>query len=454
YGTVDVAMTFWAVLALALALAPPARGWYTWVPAGIAAGLAVGTKYSALIILPPVLGFVIWHTYQAIGPAAGLCRRAGVAEGLMALGSVCLLTFLLFPAASLLQLLGSWTSSGLIKPEYVTLLDTVLLAGRVAGLALIVLGLGTLRVPPIRRLAYALCHPQVVLLLLAAAAAFILTSPFVFLDAPHAAPDIFYEYRHMLLGGAALYTSGDPALALLPAPTFFPDAGFYWRWAVEQNGWLLLAASLLGLGILARRNRPAFLLTATIGGLLVFTLTHAASKADRYALLLVPFLALWAAAGCWAAAIRLPARWRAACSAVLGLAIVAGPLQGAVQLVDREFLRPDTRVLALHWLLEHAATGAIVVRENNTPDLEHASTPFTVFPTQSAFESRSLAAWQEAGVQFIVVGSLRDWYLAHPSIDPRVTTSYQALERTATLAQSFAATEAVTGPHVWIYRLP
>jgi 4-amino-4-deoxy-L-arabinose transferase-like glycosyltransferase len=85
-------------------------------------------------------------------------------------------------------------------------------------------------------------------------------------------------------------------------------------------------------------------------------LWHSTRPFVRYALPLVPVLALFAAAALDALAALAPRRWSSALLVVLALATVAEPLARAIAL-DRLLARDDTRTLAAAWLLEHVAPG-------------------------------------------------------------------------------------------------
>jgi len=55
-----------------------------------------------------------------------------------------------------------------------------------------------------------------------------------------------------------------------------------------------------------------------------------------------------------------------------------------------QFLLPDTRVLAWRWLEENVQSGAVIVREDKTPDLENVEMSFRTIRISSAFRDRTL----------------------------------------------------------------
>ncbi len=96
FATVDTAANFWYWLACAAALGYWKRGGRAWLlGAGIAAGLAVGTKFDRALVIVPLVGAYLWRGE----------RRPGVLQGaLVLLGLVFVLvnpTLLLAPFESL-----------------------------------------------------------------------------------------------------------------------------------------------------------------------------------------------------------------------------------------------------------------------------------------------------------------------------------------------------------------
>src|SRR5207249_4391315 len=126
--------------------------------------------------------------------------------------------------------------------------------------------------------------------------------------------------------------------------------------------WFMLAAALVGVVALARWNAKAFAVTMTIAILLVFSLTHAANKGERYALLLVPLLSVWAGAGLYAIS-NLIAKERKLVQAVLIVVLIALPVLATWHILYNEFILPDTCVRAVQWLDKNAPREAVIVRE-------------------------------------------------------------------------------------------
>lgn len=454
YATVDVAMTFWIILTFVLFLqAIKGRG-AAYAAVGVSAGLAIGTKYSAALVLLPLLVLSIWHLWRTGKMGWSWLDTTRTAVLWIGVGSAVLAGLYLLPVSSLLALGQSWTTENMIKPEYLGLFNNLLRVTAIAAIAAICLGIGALRIDWLRRFANVLLHPQILLFLAAVGGTFILTSPYVFLDLRHSAQDIFYEYRHMLLGPAALFKSDDPILATFQPNPIFPDPAYYWNWWLGQNGWLILALGLFGAAVLARKSLLAFGATASFVIILIFTLTHAGNKADRYALPLLPIFSLWASVGLWAVFKFRTMDKHSALKVVLLAAVCLVPTFSSLNAIYNEFVLPDTRVLAFNWLQQNVSPGAIIVREFDAPDLEVTDAPYQTIATSGAFETKSLEDWQSAGVDFILVGSMREWYRARADLYPQINGNYVALEQRARLAKEIDASAASHGSTIRIYQLP
>jgi hypothetical protein len=105
--------------------------------------------------------------------------------------------------------------------------------------------------------------------------------------------------------------------------------------------------------------------------------------------------------------------------------------------------------------LDAAPLGALIVREDATPDIEDATNAYRVITTQSVFDAKTLDEWQRTGVNYFVVGKLRDsFYRRNATLYPRIVENYAALDEAAILQAQFLPGATVAGPPVWIYRLP
>ena len=191
--------------------------------------------------------------------------------------------------------------------------------------------------------------------LVAAALGFLVGTPYTLLT-----PDKFWaDFRtQMRLGGEGW--EGQVAS---------PSALLYLQTLGQGVGWVILALGLVGLGLLGRRHpRRAATVAAFPVAYLLFMLQTELFFA-RFALPVVPFVCLLAAAG-----VVLVATWTGrvlgsqnATALGISLAVVA-LVQPAlnVALHDRLVTREDTRVLAAEWALANIPPDAKVALEDYT----------------------------------------------------------------------------------------
>lgn len=449
YATVDTALVFWMTLALAFgvwAFEKPSR---SFVPAAVAAGLAIGTKYTGAFIVVPLLLLMLLRPRSPSPVSRGVALMLG-ASGIV-LGVI-----LLFVNPAMLEALARrWTTDGDLNVEYQNLIFAMWILAVSGAIVLLVVGIAGYFVPRVRVGLGKMIYRDTIVFLVTVIAVFMISSPFVALDFPTAARDIFYEVRHIQLGAAAHVAVSDPLYAELVPRVFFPEPFFYWNWFLTQNGWLVVGASVLGAGALARRRPGISLAMGIYVALLLFTLLRAANKGERYALPLLPILYLWAAVGIFTVAEWFPKQWRTLSRLVLTAAVLVVPLLFTVELVHQNFILPDTRVVAWRWLTENVPAASVVVREDRTPDLEHVNTAFRVFPTIGAFDARTLQEWRTAKADYFVVGTLRDYYVSNAARFPEIVAQYEMLQQQSHLVAQFIGDgRTMNGPPVWIYRVP
>jgi|GEM_PF-4136146 len=449
YATVDTALVFWMTLALAFgvwAFEKPSR---SFVPAAVAAGLAIGAKYTGAFVVAPLLLLMLLarRSHSPVSRAVALLlATSGIVLGVVVL---------VVNPAMLEALARRWTTDGDLNVEYQNLIFAFWLLLASGAILLIVAGIAGYFAPRVRLGLGKFLYRETIVFGLTVIAVFLLSSPFVALDFPTAARDIFYEVRHIQLGAAAHVAVSDPLYAELVPRAFFPEPFFYWNWFLAQNGWLVVGASLLGAGALARHRPAIFWAAGLYVALLLFTLLRAANKGERYALPLLPILYVWAAVGIFTVAEWLPKRWRAVGKFGLIVAVMLAPLMSTVEVVHQNFILPDTRVLAWRWLTENVSAESVVVREDRTPDLEHVNTAFRVFPTIGAFDSRTFQAWRAEKADYFVIGTLRDYYVANAARFPEIVQQYEMLQQQSHLVAQFIADgRTMNGPPVWIYRVP
>lgn len=455
YATVDTALVFWMLLALGLGLWAFGGQARSWLPAGVAAGLAIGTKYPGVVILAPLLLLMFWRMTRIPVDATARVGERGLAVGIAVMGTLIFLGLTIVPPTQLASLARAWTTDGDLNIEYLNLINSSWRLGQILGLGLLALGLVLLISERTRRGLFRFARPELAWFCVAVVGTFLISSPFVLFDLPSAARDIFFEYRHMQLGNAADYAVSDPIYGSLLPTSFFPDPLYYWNWFLDGNGWVVVGVSVVGLIGLARKNRAAFVVTALLFLLILFSITHGANKADRYGLMLLPMEYAWASAGIVTIASALRPSWQTRGQWAFAAIVLIIPLLATRTMLTNDFLLPDTRSLAWQWMDAHIPQDATIVREDDTPDVEDVATHMTVHVTASAFQKLSLTEWQQQHVEYIVIGKNRDWYDAERALYPAIAGEYDYLEKNAQLLATFTATDGQSvGPPIWIYRVP
>lgn len=302
---------------------------------------------------------------------------------------------------------------------------------------------------------------QSAIAMIAAALAFLMTSPFVLLDARAALAGIEAERVHLRLGHFGGSTG--------PAAWFYAGA-----WLDRLLGWLPGLAAIVGIAVFAFVRRRAW---ALVGASLVVALTVLVSpwetRHERYLLAIVPLGFVFAA--CALAPLLERVRGRAARGALfvalcgVGLALPTRPW-----LELRHRLGPDTRTEARHWIETHLAPGSFLVIEPYGPNPPSpiggqtvpASTPpevkdhlywvvpmpmFQVGPERSAtsYDPRLFVqadAW-------IVSGAVSERYRADPGRFPVQNAFYDWLEASWPIAARFAPGSG-SGPEIVVHRNP
>lgn len=460
FAIVDVAMVFWVTLSLLLILQAVRKDSHSaFGVAGIAAGLAVGTKYTAAVLVFPLVGITVWYVWKRSPrkkPAWLTGHRAAASLILLGalVGAVCLV-----PVDMVLNILRQWTTDGVIEPQYLALLNAVLFLGRLSSAATLAVGALAWWNQDMRRaigrVLGVLLDPRTASLVIGVIGAFIVSSPFVLLDFANAAPDIFYEYRHMTLGPAATLHPADPMYAELLPKNTFPQPLFYWNWWISQQGWPMTFALITGIWALARSRRFALGVTLTFTIMALFTLTRSANKADRYALLLLPVFMLWAGSGIRYVAGSPFFQKRRLASILLSVGVALLPVYFTWSVLSQQFLTPDTRVLAWLWINENVPSGSILLLEDKTPDLENVTEAYETIRVVSAFTERTVVDWQRQGVQYLVIGPMRDWYTTQAELYPQIAEQYGQLDEVGRIVATFHAQPGFSqGPTILVYRLP
>ena len=318
-----------------------------------------------------------------------------------------------------------------------------------------------------------------------AVAAFVLTSPYIVLDARHALGDIAFEQQHLAMGHLGGQTPGHLLRNLAPLLSLGP-----------------LGLLLLCLSPVLLREAPArpFVGPALIAFvLLAVPAVMIRLDAERYLAPAIPMAAFLVAVTATAIASRTAPRLRSA--AIGGIALLtllpvfAGGVAAALRGTD------DTQRLALAWCRQHVPTTAFVVEEGWTAPLVSriakiqaaGSAEYRLaspalrsrFDRIPAYHVVSVPSWVTGAFQppphpgeperprqaidlnqmyyrpslyraadfFITSASVRGRYLADPGRFAAQARFYGLLDRAAERVATFAPSFGVSGPVITVYRL-
>jgi hypothetical protein len=404
------------VLALAalvlLAAARVALGQSSPAVLGLVLGLAGATKYTAAALLPVALAAVAARP-GAAEPAArwpvALTGALAAAGGLgLRLGAEGVAARLFLPDARLLH-----AASAL---AFVRGLANVLMAaGLVAAALVLVARRGRpARLAPVAR---ALSHPAVLALVAAAAAGFLLGTPWALVEPWRFLSDLAYNQQ----------TRAEYKGLVGASTSFGADLGL----AADALTVPLLAAALAGAVVAGARarggDRLALLpLLAALGPYLLV-----ASSGHRALRFLAPALpgAAWLAALALASIPR-PTLRRVATGAVLARAALASLL------VVRLF-HVDSRRLATRWIADHVPPRETIDLIANNPGYAPSVPPgrtLRVVPTLSR-EMAPIERFREAAARYpeesadwlILTASFYERFLEHPDQQPERAAFFRAL---------------------------
>lgn len=204
---------------------------------------------------------------------------------------------------------------------------------------------------------------------------------------------------------ALLRSAGPPAVVL----------------ALVGVGRLLLGAPLRAAALLAC---PAVLLLVLSGQRMQFV---------RFALPLMPFVALFAAAGLTWIVRRLNPRWRGPALAALLLAAGLLPTADVVRM-DLLIARPDTRALAADWVREHLPPGSRIVAQSTALPIDRSGggddlDAYEVQRVYSLVEQNDVRQLRCDGFEYLVLSS-HDYDLHRTRSAPgRTRTGYELMEQ-------------------------
>ncbi len=283
--------------------------------------------------------------------------------------------------------------------------------------------------------------------LAAAAAVFVLTSPYCFLDFETFWTDFSYERIHMDRGHFGV----DPDRTLIAyARDFYDNFGI----------WL---SPVLILGAVGRtihlKSAPQWIPLIGFMCLYLGIIATWSMQAARYLLPVLPCLVLLAAQGIWdlrrmaAQAVSLPG-WTSA-GVLSALLILPVGLKTARKTAADA--RPDTRILARSWVESQVPPGALFAMEHYTPNLD-PQTYYTIrllmdilAPEHSTpcYDLR----WYVDYDHIITSSAIADRYLKDPDRFAKQARFYEDLKAQWTLAAEFPGAGA-PGPTIRIFHNP
>ena len=292
------------------------------------------------------------------------------------------------------------------------------------------------------------------------AAAFVLASPFILLDAPHFISDFVRQNRIMDRGWLGFENVGN---------------GFWYNVTPNLTGAMgvvLVVLGAAGLGWAVWRRTRLDVMVAPYAIVYFVYIGTWKELADRYLLVIVPLLILLAARCCLEVVEVLPRRRRVVAPLVGALLFVAFvlPLTAAIA-YDATLSGTDTREVARAWIQENVPAGALIAVENYGPplvreeDLDHYGDagldPVAYrlvrlkLPAPGVPErARDLDRLRERGVEYVVVSSrVRERVLAAPDVYPSIVDFYRRLEAETELVKEFRSGPGERGPVLSLYRI-
>lgn len=216
------------------------------------------------------------------------------------------------------------------------------------------------------------------------------------------------------------------------------------RWGIGDL-LLMLALGGITMAFIRRSRYVVFLLSFPL--LYFVVMGRTGHVFARYAMPLLPFLALAAAeflrtVVSW---IRAPGRYATLLTLVLMLIAVAQPVHSSLR-HDVLLTRKDSRTVAKEWIEEHIPEGSSILLEWHTPPLATATNPVPFSRRSYRIEGTSvyglsdhpLDYYEQQGIEYLITSSfISDIRMVLEGEDSAKRAFYQSLDREAELIAEF-----------------
>lgn len=256
FYTADPLMGFWAALSFVAMIAWLKGNDRAASLAAVAAGLAIGSKYNAAILLIPIAVIAFRRDAARLGSLSP--TRRFVLVGAILTSALAFLSVLVFQN-QLLNLAATWTNTGEVKPVYLQIFHRLLVATSMVVAASLVLLVGVLRNQPLAlRIARYLTSTTLLKPLLLALVVFLIVAPFTLVDFPSFAQGFFYALSWQVLGNVAAFPTDSIDFRLITREAVNLDPLSYVRDVQAEWGWLIFGAMFVGIWVMWKRAHPAF----------------------------------------------------------------------------------------------------------------------------------------------------------------------------------------------------
>jgi 4-amino-4-deoxy-L-arabinose transferase-like glycosyltransferase len=291
--------------------------------------------------------------------------------------------------------------------------------------------------------------------------AFVLASPFVVLDAPHFLRDFRRQNQIMDRGWLGFENVGN---------------GFWYNVTPNLTGAIGVVLVVLAVAGLAwalwRRTRLDLMLAPYVIFYFVYIGTWK-ELADRYLLVIVPPLLLFAVRACVELVGLVQPRARRVVVPAVGVVLAVAfalPLADSIA-YDRTLSGTDTREVAREWIQQNVPAGSLIAVENYGPPLvredvlDHyraAGLDPVAFrllrlklpAPETPDRLRDLRRLRRQDVEYVLVSSrIYERVLAAPQEYPTIVEFYEELDAEGELVKEFRPGPGETGPVLKLYRL-